>query len=344
MHRVGLVGGTFDRFHSGHMSLIEAGLSKCQRLEIWITDDEIAQSKDTRVKNWEGRSAEIYQSLGESSDRVSIHVLSDDLGPAPAHPDATAIVCTKETIARCNEINKIRSQNGLKELEIISPDRVMAWDGGPISSSRIRSGSIDRKGQPWIPESFRGKDASLTSEVESQLKDPFGELIEGPEDDPSIAIRSAIGQIGEISSPLIAVGDVTALALQQEGRPADIALVDGLTKREEWPETREIDPSRYDKILECSSPAGSLTNSLLEACETAISFWKESGESTLIRVDGEEDLAPLILHPLAPIGSAILYGQPGKGVVIRWSDEDSKGRCRNLIRSLRVLDPVNSDS
>tara|TARA_Y100000588_G_scaffold387666_1_gene485930 strand:- start:2479 stop:3492 length:1014 start_codon:yes stop_codon:yes gene_type:complete len=336
MHRIGLVGGTFDRFHSGHASLIETGLSRCQNLEIWITHDEIAQQKDTRVNNWQSRSEEIFQSFGGSSSRVSTHVLSDELGPAPHHPGATAIVCTKETIANCEGINNIRSQNGLEELEIIPVERVMAWDGEPISSSRIRSGCIDRNGQPWIPESFRGKDASLTPEVESQLKDPFGELIEGSEEDPSIAIRSAIGQIGEIAGPLIAVGDVTALALQQEGRPADIALVDGLTKREEWPGAREIDPSKYENILTCSSPAGSLTHSLLEACEKSISSWKESGESTLIQVDGEEDLAPLLLHPLAPIGSAVLYGQPGKGVVIRWSDEDSKGRCRNLIRGLET--------
>ena len=336
MHRVGLVGGTFDRFHSGHMSLIETGLSKCQNLEIWITDDEIAQSKDTRVKNWGDRSEEVFQSLGGGSARISTHVLSDELGPAPDHPEATAIVCTKETVAKCEEINNLRSKNSLEELEIISVERIMAWDGEPISSSRIRAGLIDRNGQPWIPQSFRGKDASMTPEVESQLKDPFGELIEGPEADPSIAIRLAIAQIGKISGPLIAVGDVTALALQNEGRSADIALVDGLTKREEWSGAREIDSSEYDNILKCSSPAGSLTYSLLEACETSISSWREGGGSTLIQVDGEEDLAPLLIHPLAPIGSAVIYGQPGKGVVIRWSHEDSKGRCRNLIRGLEI--------
>ena len=53
---------------------------------------------------------------------------------------------------------------------------------------------------------------------------------------------------------------------------------------------------------------------------------------SLIVVEGEEDLSPLILHPLAQIGSAILYGQPGRGLVLRWCDEDSKERCRNLLR------------
>jgi len=57
-------------------------------------------------------------------------------------------------------------------------------------------------------------------------------------------------------------------------------------------------------------------------------------KSTIIRVDGEEDLAPLLLHPLAPLGAVVLYGQPGKGVVIRYTGFDSKNRCRNLLSAM----------
>ena len=63
---------------------------------------------------------------------------------------------------------------------------------------------------------------------------------------------------------------------------------------------------------------------------------EQNAESTIIIVDGEEDLAPLILHPLAPMGSVILYGQPGRGVVIRFTDLDSKSRCRELLESMDV--------
>ena len=54
----------------------------------------------------------------------------------------------------------------------------------------------------------------------------------------------------------------------------------------------------------------------------------------MVNVLGEEDLAPLIIHPLAPIGAIVLYGQPGKGLVLRICDEESKLRCRNLLGSL----------
>jgi uncharacterized protein (UPF0218 family) len=225
----------------------------------------------------------------------------------------------------------MRLQNHLQPLEVIEVEHLMAEDGEPLSSSRIRKGEIDRTGMPWIPNSVREGRINLTPAVEAELKDPFGQLIPGPEADPSIAMSEVISRIEFEWGPVIAVGDVTVLALQDLGRPADIALVDGLTRREPWEGAEGIDPSAYDGVLQCESPAGSLTPSLLEACEHAVSSWMDDGTTHLIEVVGEEDLAPLILHPLAPLGSVVLYGQPGRGVVVRWCSEDSKQRCRKLL-------------
>ena len=333
MHEVGLIGGTFDRFHYGHKSLIEIGLSECHSLEVWITNDEIAKSKNSLIKKWEERCSEVEQFLDESSSRVSFHSLDDKHGPATSHGQATAIVCTSETISECEKINDIRAEKGLDRLRIISGDRVLAWDGVPISSSRIRSGQIDRKGQPWIPAKLNEGTSILTSKVEAELKEPFGRLFSGPESEPQVAMNSALGEIEDTMDYgcIIAVGDVTVLTLQKIGKIPDIALIDGRTKRQEWADADQIEFSLYDSVMECDSPAGTITDSLINACEDAISLWRRNGSKHLIKVDGEEDLAPLVLHPLAPIGSAVLYGQPGKGVVLRWCDEDSKERCRNLL-------------
>ena len=339
MHGIGLIGGTFDRFHSGHMSLIETGLSHCEKIEVWITDDEIAQPKDSLVKSWEERKADLEHATSTHSSRISIHLLSDKYGPTLESQNATAIICTNETIDNCQEINSQREKNGLESLEIISVDRVISWNRKPISSSQIRAGVMDREGKSWIPESFIGSDATLTSRVESELKKPFGQLIEGPEEDTSIAIIEALSQISQVTDfkgPIIAVGDVTVLGFQKAGRPADLAFIDGQTKRVEWPETSDINVGLYDNLLECVSPAGSLTNSLLEACKASISSWLDNGETSLIVVAGEEDLAPLLLHPLAPVGSVVIYGQPGMGVVMRWCDEDSKNRCRDLLMGFEI--------
>ena len=333
MHEVGLIGGTFDRFHDGHKSLIEIGLSECHSLEVWITNDEIAKSKNSLIKDWEERCSEVEHFLGDSSSRVSFHSLDDKHGPATSHRQATAIVCTSETMSECEKINNIRVNRGLDGLRIISVAKDLAWDGKPISSSRIRSGHIDRSGQPWIPAQFNDGISKLTSKVEEELKEPFGRLFSGPESEPQVAMTSALGEIEDImdSGCIIAVGDVTVLTLQKVGKIPDIALIDGRTKRQEWADADQIQFSLYDSVMECESPAGTITESLINACVDAISSWKRNGSKHLIKVHGEEDLAPLVIHPLAPIGSAVLYGQPGKGVVLRWCDEDSKERCRNLL-------------
>ena len=332
MHEVGLIGGTFDRFHDGHARLIGRSLDSCASLEVWLTSDSSARSKDSRVLSWEERCQGIRDRMApESPERISFGVLEDPYGPAPTHLEAGAIICTPETRPRCDAINSMRLQNQLQPLEVIEVQHLRAWDGGPLSSSRIRNGEIDRAGMPWIPNPLREGRINLTPEVEAELKDPFGQLVPGPEADPSIAMSEVLSQIESEWGPVIAAGDVTVLALQDLGRPADIALVDGLTRREPWEGAEGIDPSAYDGVLQCESPAGSLTPSLLEACEHAVSSWMEDGTTHLIEVVGEEDLAPLILHPLAPLGSVVLYGQPGRGVVLRWCSEESKQRCRKLL-------------
>ncbi len=331
IHEVGLIGGTFDRFHAGHRNLLVSGLSKCQTIEVWVSVDSIARAKDSRVNPWEQRVEEIKQTLDADLDRLEFHELDNLHGPAQTHEQASAIICTSETMPECETINRIRRESGMYELEIICVDHTISWDNKPISSSRIRNGEIDREGGRWIPESFETNEMVMTSEVEDELKTPFGQLIPGPEDDPSQAMSEILLMTKGSHGPLIAVGDVTVRTLQDIGRPADIGLIDGRTKRQVWDGAEGIDPSLFDSVLECSSPAGRLTPSLLSSCETAISSWNEEYKSSLIIVDGEEDLAPLLLHPLAPIDSVILYGQPGKGVVIRWCGEDAKQRCRRLL-------------
>ena len=334
MHSLGLVGGTFDRFHAGHRALIEHGLSNCQRLEVWLTSDQIAQAKDPRIESWSERSLEFVESIGEKSSRISIHLLEDEDGPAPWHENASAILCTPETVLGCQRINQARESNGLDPLEILKVEHVIGHAGIPISSSRIRQGEIDKEGQSYLPENVGEADLILTKEVEANLKDPFGQLFEGPEDDTGVAIRAVLEEIFGSHGPIIAVGDVTVKALQDFGSPADIALIDGKTKRQEWEESSAIDTSLYDERLTCQNPAGQLNAELFHACAGALEAWSNESKTTLIDVDGEEDLAPLLLHPMAPLGAVVLYGQPNRGVVLRWTGSDSKSRCRDLLEAM----------
>ena len=122
--------------------------------------------------------------------------------------------------------------------------------------------------------------------------------------------------------------------MQDLGSPADIALIDGKTKRQEWEGASTIDTSLYDENLTCKNPAGALNAELYHACKVAIEAWTKENKTTIIDVDGEEDRAPLLLHPMAPMGAVVLYGQPNHGVVLRWTGFDSKSRCRELLAAM----------
>ena len=342
MESLGLVGGTFDRFHVGHQKLIETGLKECHNLEVWMTSDILATRKDPRIDSWDDRKKLILSSIHpELQARISFHTLKDAFGPAPTHEFAEVIICTRETISNCEEINAIRANNKLKPLKTVIVEPVFDSNGKVVSSTNIRRGMTDRNGKSWLSEKIGKSKISLNSTVEAMLKNPFGTLIEGNEDEPNIAMMNVIDRISGEPGPIIAVGDVTVKTMQDLNKSADIAIIDGMTKRKRWEQASKIDEDQYDNVLKCKNPAGSITPELYRCCSQALTKFgynenEQNTESTIIIVEGEEDLAPLILHPMAPIGSVILYGQPGRGVVIRLTDLDSKSRCRELLESMDV--------
>ena len=327
-----LVGGTFDCFHAGHQALLEAALS-CDSVEVWVTSDEIACEKDPRIKPQSERQQDISGWTGDRS--LSTHSLEDSWGPAPTREDATHIVCTPETLENCNQINQMRIEGSLTPLEIVEVPHVLAEDGESISSSRIRQGSINREGVPWIRESDLQRAVHLPTSLDSELKEPMGTLYPGPEDTPEVAIQAAVEAIPAYSPCLIAVGDVTVNALLETGWVPDVGVVDGQTKRTPW--DGEIDTTSFVGLLSCENPAGQLTPDLLECTDLALDFaFSEEGGPVLLEVEGEEDLAPIMIHLLAPLGTVVLYGQPSAGVVLRITDESTKARCRALLDAFEV--------
>ena len=131
---------------------------------------------------------------------------------------------------------------------------------------------------------------------------------------------------------IIAVGDVCAATLLELGVVSDIAIIDGMTKRVEL--DQKVDTSKFDIMLEADNPAGQITPSLFKAVAAAL----QNDQTTCIEVEGEEDLAPIVIHLLAPIGTNVVYGQPNKGVVLRITTLESKEQCRTLLSKFEVRD------
>ncbi|HUH78537.1 MAG TPA: GTP-dependent dephospho-CoA kinase family protein [Methanoregula sp.] len=152
----------------------------------------------------------------------------------------------------------------------------------------------------------------LPEEHRRLFKEPFGELFHG---------------IGELlpritGKTVYSVGDVVTHNLQTRGITPAIAVIDGHSMRTPC---RRL-PSVQGECIRVKNPAGTLTDELARALEHAVAH-----PPATIVVEGEEDLAVIPLVLAAPEGSIILYGQPGKGVVLRTVNAEAKKIARTFL-------------
>jgi len=328
-----LVGGTFDRLHAGHRLLLDAAQRAAHHMEIHVTSDAMAEQKSHAIQSFETRRDVLLDWIeAHAPHRATVHQLEDVSGPAPTHPTADCIVATPETRGQCESINVEREANGLAPLAIIEVNHLNDMTGDIISSSRIRNGYIDAEGHPWFSSAWLGCTLRMHPRAEPELKTPMGELFEGPEDMPEVAMTAALETLSLGETMLIAVGDVTVATLLEVGVVPELAFIDGQTKRTALEKDAQVDTSVFEQVLHATNPAGVLTPSLHNAITEAMA----SDASSVVVVDGEEDLAPLFVHLMAPVHAVVLYGQPGKGVVVQSSRMATKQRCRRLLELFEV--------
>jgi pantetheine-phosphate adenylyltransferase len=144
------VGGTFDYIHDGHLAILAKAFELGEHVLIGITSSEMQLVKDSAgIPPLEVRRRELLEVLSSHGwvGRAEVYIISDPFGPAVDNPELEAIVVSPETRQRAEEINKFRNTKGFKQLEIIDIPFVLAEDGLPISSIRIRYGEIDVHGK-----------------------------------------------------------------------------------------------------------------------------------------------------------------------------------------------------
>ncbi|WP_459193399.1 GTP-dependent dephospho-CoA kinase family protein [Halosimplex sp. J119] len=158
----------------------------------------------------------------------------------------------------------------------------------------------------------------LQSALRSELKDPFG-----PVSTDTSAVLAAAGD------PLVTVGDIVTYHTLDAGHTPDVAFVDERTERAAVDDeiSDAIEDSQFDRVVTVENPPATLTAALLDALADALA----TGEKTLVRVDGEEDLAALPAIAAAGDDASVLYGQPGEGVVHVTVDADTCERVTDLL-------------
>ena len=328
-----LLGGTFDRLHDGHKDLLRAGLQAASHLEVHVTTDGMALAKDHRIQPIEERMAAVEAALRHVRESGwSLHMLDDAFGPAPTHPIADALVVSPETRTGGEAINRKRLDAGLAPLTLIEVAHRKNAAGTILSSTAIRNGSMDPTGASWINDAWRTHVMAMSPAAEAHLKTPSGTPYKGPEENPEVAMAAVLDDLSSLDGPLIAVGDVTARVMLELDTVPDLALIDGQTKRVALDEDEAVDTSNFPIQMSATSPAGVLTPNLLEHLETAL----RAEAPCVMVVEGEEDMAPLYLHLLAPLGTVIVFGMPGWGLMVQRTTLAMKERCRTILNAFEV--------
>lgn len=147
--RKAIVGGTFDRLHRGHRELLSLACGIAHSLIIGLVDGPLLESKllAERILPFEERERALRDFLDPRGVPYEIIKIFDPIGPADCIEEADVIVVSTESYEGALVVNERRRKKGLRELKILVLPLILAEDGKPLSSSRIRRGEVDPEGR-----------------------------------------------------------------------------------------------------------------------------------------------------------------------------------------------------
>ncbi|MEF8840091.1 MAG: GTP-dependent dephospho-CoA kinase family protein [Haloarculaceae archaeon] len=168
---------------------------------------------------------------------------------------------------------------------------------------------------------------SLPRALRAELKEPLGPVY-----------TDAAELLADAGDPVVTVGDVVTYHLLRADRRPDVALVDGKTKREAVEDDVWTAIDGFDRRIEVPNPAATLSASLLAELRAALDRADAGTGTTVVVVDGEEDLAALPAVLAAPDGASVVYGQPDEGMVLAGATPERRAVAQDL------LERMNGDS
>ena len=326
-----LAGGTFDRLHKGHEAFLLAAFRHSKEVWIGLTSDYYAQKKEcgSTVENYKKRKAGLEAFLRKNGllSRCRILKIHGVAGPQAANPKVEAVIATKETIAGARKINTFRRMAKVRSAKIILVDLVLAQDKKRISSTRVRLGKISRTGKIYLHK-FENE-LRLPKRLVGLMRKPIGLLFE--DEDIEAAAKKAWNHAKKTKPLLVAtVGDECFRQFGKIGVTPDVSIIDGKIKRMTVPP-----PPEAKNAARVVNRPGIISAKLVLMIGRTCTQVIRNNKPKMIFVKGEEDLAALPAILALPLGSALFYGMPDRGVVLVDIDEKAKERASALLSKFK---------
>jgi hypothetical protein len=164
------------------------------------------------------------------------------------------------------------------------------------------------------------KDLLLPESGRQSFKEPLGRELSDKE-------AASLGGVNR----LVTVGDVVSLTFRKLGIRPFLSVYDGRTERREMTEfARLVEDEPKNQV---DNPAGKITAGMAESIRRSM-----DGSGGLIRVEGEEDLALLPCILMAPDGTEIVYGMPGKCMMLVVTDDLIRKKAADLVATMEEIE------
>ncbi len=312
-HVAGL-GGTFDHFHKGHERFILFAASLAQHLEIGITKPKLIWQKPLAelCQEYEVRARAVAEFCEIHKISFEIVPLNDVYGPTLEGSSLEALCVTKETLPGGELVNRARKERGLPELPIHVCDYYLDELGHPLHSLGIRAGFVNRKGRVY--ERILKNAVTLNQNQREFFAKSHGLLTN------EIA--------GSPKEGVFVVGDATLEYFIQHSLPYQLGVYDKKRNRMAA-DSAVVNVLKPDITVE--NAPGAISSQLAGALQLAL-----QKKLKHVFVEGEEDMATVVLVLLLPLQSLVYYGQPNSGMVEIQVTEEVKDRFYEALHSGRM--------
>jgi pantetheine-phosphate adenylyltransferase len=327
-YNISVSGGSFDHFHKGHEAFIQSQLALSEKVLIGITSDTyIKDNKGKGIEDFATRLTGLEEFLSSQgvSKRVEIARIDDEYIPLvwQEYP-IDAIMVTPKTKDGATHINTQREKKGLPSLPVEVIPEIMAKDGKPLSSSRIRNGEIDREGNLFITPSWLSHTLFLPQQLRETASKPIGQLF--------ATVEEWMKNCFVDEHSLISIGDVITKTLHEKHFRPKVIVFDLLVQRQPFFTEASQHTLEGYTLLHIENKAGSITPQLWEAAIHSM----QTNTFFALQVQGEEDLAVLPFVLSAPLGYVILYGQPHEGVVSITVTQEKKNEVKKILEKFTL--------